>query len=189
MAETYHKVNENVGSGTPIIQVNCGECPEVKVSVPETLINQIRPGSEVAVTFDAMPKQNFTALVTEVGIDSAESGAAFPMTVALQEGCEEIRSGMAADVVFQLETREGQPVIVIPGIAVGEDRNGHFVFALRKDASGAWSAQRRSVEIGEFIGRDIVILSGLNEGEPVVTAGVRRIDDGQQVKLLTSRER
>ena len=184
VAETYKKVNENVGAGTAVMRVNCGDCLEVKVSVAEAFINQVTSGSEVSVVVDALKNKKFKAIVTEVGIASTESGAAYPVTAALQEGCNEVRSGMAADVIFNLARGDGKPYIGVPALAVGEDRNGRHVFVLKENSDGNWQANRRKVEIGEFVNEDLSILSGLEANELVITAGIRRIVDGQKVKLL-----
>lgn len=188
VAETYMKINENVNAGTSIMRVNCGECLEVKVSVAEAFINQISSGSEVEVLIDAIQEKRFKAVVTEVGIASTETGTAYPVTVALQEGCDDIRAGMAADVLFRLARGDGKPYIGIPAIAVGEDRYGRFVFVLSKNSEGDWIVNRRPVTIDEFAEKDISVLSGLEANELIVTAGIRRIVDGQKVKPLTMPE-
>jgi len=189
VAATYIKENENVSAGTAIAKVNCGECPEVKISVSSSFISQILAGSEVEVSFDAFADQHFKAIVTEVGVSSADTSTAFPVTVAMQEGCDQIRAGMAADVSFTLDSGGGNASIMLPEVAVSEDRKGRYVFILQQDANENWITQRRSVEIGEFGMDGLMISSGVTEGELVVTAGVRRIIDGQKVKLLADMEK
>ena len=44
--------------------------------------------------------------------------------------------------------------------------------------------RRRAVTVGELTGDGLEILSGLEDGEMVVTAGVRRLSNGEQVKVL-----
>ena len=188
VAETYMKVNENVNAGTAILKVNCGDCADVSIAVPGSFINQIRSGSEVSVKIDAFAEQEFRAIVTEVGVSSASTSSAFPVTVALQEGCEQIRSGMAADVTFRVNDENSRGSIVVPEVASAEDRQGRYVFVLSKSDGDTWLAERRSVETGELGPRGLEIVRGLKEGEYVVTAGVRRIVDGQRVKLLPSME-
>ena len=73
-------------------------------------------------------------------------------------------------------------------VAVGEDRDGRFVFVLESmtgGESGASTAvvQRRAVTVGELTGDGLEILSGLEDGELVVTAGVRRLSSGEQVEV------
>ena len=45
-------------------------------------------------------------------------------------------------------------------------------------------AGRRSVDVADVSGSGIVIASGLTPGERIATAGVRRLEDGQTVRLL-----
>jgi multidrug efflux pump subunit AcrA (membrane-fusion protein) len=45
--------------------------------------------------------------------------------------------------------------------------------------------QRRSVVLGEIFGRDkVVIESGVKVGERVVVAGVYRLQEGEEVKII-----
>ena len=44
--------------------------------------------------------------------------------------------------------------------------------------------RRAPVEIGELTRDGLEIVSGVTEGQVVVTAGVRRLTDGQSVRLL-----
>jgi multidrug efflux pump subunit AcrA (membrane-fusion protein) len=39
------------------------------------------------------------------------------------------------------------------------------------------------VSVGEFRDNDILVLSGLADGEQVVTAGVNRLHEGQRVRM------
>lgn len=189
IAERFVERNQNVAIGQSIVRLDCGDCPEVTVSVAETIIEGIQPGTNVEVSVDALPGQSFDAKVTEIGVASGRAGTAYPVTVVLQEQCDAVRSGMAADVAFSfpLETAPGE--LIVPGLSVGEDREGRYVFVLEPDDEGNWRARRRPVEMGEVLGDyGIVIRSGIHEGELVVTAGTRRITDGQQVKLLAAGE-
>lgn len=184
IAETSVKENENVSAGEAVVRVNCGECSEVTVSVPETFIGGVQAGDPVEVMIDALRGQAYAASVTEVGVTSAQAGTTFSVTVALTHNCPNVRSGMAADVRFTFVSEGGEDRIFAPGVAVGEDRSGRYVFILSPAGGGYWTANRRSVEIGAIYPGSIEVKSGLEEGELVVTAGVTRITDGQRVSLL-----
>ena len=184
IAETYVKENENVATGQSVARVNCGQCSEVAVTVPETFIGRVYPGMEVGVAVNAFSDQALPAAVTEVGVASGTTGTAFPVTVILTGECPELRSGMAADVSFVFEPDVDRPMLIVPGLSVGEDRIGRFVYVLKESADGIWVTTRREVEIGEVRSDGIEIVQGLREGELIVTAGVRRVIDGQKVRLL-----
>ena len=163
--------------------MNCGECAEINVAIPETIINLVKEESDVTVTADAYPGQEFKAMVTEVGVATG-AGATFPVKVKLTGDCPGFRSGMAADVQFDFGTSTGAHALVVPPVSVGEDREGRYVFVLQEEG-GHWYARRRAVDVSdEGTGSGLQITSGLDEGELVATAGVRRIQDGIEVKLL-----
>ena len=187
VAQTFVELNQNVTAGQPILRVNCGQCAEVVVSVPELDISRINAGTTVAVAVDAIPDEVLTGVVNEVGVATGGGGATYPVTVALQEGCGSVRSGMAADVTFRFPTAGPSGSLVVPFVSVGEDVNGRFVFVLEPaegEAGEQWIAKRRAVTVAGPTAEGLAITSGLSDGELIATAGVRRLTDGQEVTLF-----
>lgn len=185
IASVSVEVNENVGSGEVVAVLTSGSELEVQVAVPGVVIAEIREGSPVTVTFDAVPGREFGARVTEVGVTATRLGTTFPVRVRLNEADPAIRPGMAAEVAFRFSVTGGRNLMVVPPIAVGEDRSGRFVFVVEPSDSGLGVVHRRSVTVGDLTGDGLEILSGLSDGDRVVTAGVTRIQDGNQVRLGT----
>jgi RND family efflux transporter MFP subunit len=176
--------SENVTAGKPVATLSAQGRPEVQVAVPEVLIAQIETGSEVSVAFDAIPDREYRATVTEVGVASTGFATTFPVTVRLDRNAPDVRPGMAAEVSFALATEGPAERIIVPAVAVGEDRQGRFVFTVEPTDGGLGVAHRVAVTVGELTSDGLEILSGLQEGDLVITAGVSRIVDGQRVKLL-----
>lgn len=184
VAEIFAEVNQNVSPGQAVMRLNCGHCAEVVVSVPDTDIARVTEGMAVRASINALPDLDLPGVVQEVGVTTGARSTTYAVTVALQQRCESVRSGMAVDVTFDFPTAGESSNLVVPYVAVGEDRDGNFVFVLESDAEGRLLAVRRPVEIGAASADGIVITQGLSAGELVATAGVRRLKSGQQVKLL-----
>jgi RND family efflux transporter MFP subunit len=182
------EVNENVTVGQTAVVLTSGSRPEVQVAMPEVFIAQVREGEAVEVTFDALPGETFTATITEVGVAAGGLATTFPVTVSLSEASPEILPGMAAEVAIVFEALGGQDRIAIPPFAVGEDRQGRFVFIAEPGTDGLATARRRVVKVGDLTGGGLEILEGLEEGELLITAGVSRIEDGMQVRLLRTND-
>ena len=186
IAQTYVKENENVMATQPVVRLNCGECPEMEAYLPETHIGFVRGGMPVQVTVDAFPDRRFEAVVTEIGVTAGDAGTTFPVTAILTGECPSMRTGMAADIHFSFSMPDQEGLIQLPSVSVGEDRDGNFVFVLEQN-DGTWSARRRAVVVGGITDRAaLIIRDGLSEGEFVATAGVRRLQDGLEVRLLDS---
>jgi RND family efflux transporter MFP subunit len=177
--------NENVAPGQSIVLLTSRRALEVEVDVPEGVISQIERGSAVTVTFDAIARERFEAEVTEVGVAPAQLSSTYLVTVELGRSHPGIRPGMAAEVQFSFELDEPGGALWVPPEAVGEDRDGRFVYAVERTGDERGAVHRRDVEVGRISSDGLEILSGLSEGDLVVTAGVSRLTDGEEV-LLTS---
>jgi multidrug efflux system membrane fusion protein len=176
--------NEIVGPGQPVAELQLGEHLEVALDVPEVYINDVRREDAVTITVTAANTTTLTGTVFEVGIPLA-GGGSFPVSVRLAAGAAGVRSGMAAEVTFELEheQEEGPQAIRIPLTAVGEDRNGRFVFIIEDEKEQTGKVARHTVTVGTIEGDRLQILSGLDAGAKVVTAGVSRIQDGLRVRV------
>lgn len=186
VAQILVDTSEAVNPGQGVIRVNCGSCAKVKVSVPDQLINNIQKGDSVKVVTSAFSGQQFDAKVTEVGV-AASSGGAFPVEALLQGECPSLRAGMAASLIFdftQLLQADNAKQLLVPYLSIGEDDKGNFVYVLNPIGDGIYKAERRSIEFVPSNDNGAEIISGVKAGELVATAGVRRLLDGMEVKLL-----
>lgn len=185
IAAVLAEVNENVQSGQAVATITSEGELEVGISVPENLIGQISSGDTGTVTFDAIADETFQATVTEVGVSSTAAATTFPVTLRMTEEDERIRPGMAADVTFSFRgTDRAEGVVLVPPVAVSEDREGTYVFVVERKGDDRGTVSRRAVQTGELGTEGLEVLNGLSEGEMIVTAGVSKISDGLEVKLL-----
>jgi RND family efflux transporter MFP subunit len=176
------EVNENVSSGQKLFLLTAGSDIEVEVALPGALIADIDEGQSAEVTFDALPGRRFSARVTEAGVAAVGTATTFPVTVRLEEADPGIRSGMAAEVSLEFGGGTASKRMLVPAVSVGEDRDGRYVFVFEEAGDGQGVVRRREVSVGELTADGIEILAGLTEGEVIVTAGVRRLSDGEEVR-------
>ena len=177
------EVNEYVQAGELVATLLAGDQIEVSVSVPASVIRSVKKGAKAMARFDSLDGKTFSGTVTEVGVSSAGGATTFPVTVRLSEGENQVRAGMTADVTFVFASTTVGPKYSLPISAVGEDREGRFVFMLQNEGDGLGTVHRSPVEVGEILSDGIEILSGVEPGNLVVTAGVSRIYDGLQVRV------
>ena len=175
--------NENVGVGSTIAQVNCGDGWELKIDVPESLISTFFEGLTGSVQFSALRGKLFPAEVTEIGTATG-GNTTFPVTLTLDEIPQIIRSGLAAEVTFQFEDQlAGDTGFYLAPSVVGQDEAGTFVYVIEpSEQPGAAILRRRSVEVGGISEIGLEILGGLNDGDKVVTAGQSTASDGLLVR-------
>jgi hypothetical protein len=68
--------------------------------------------------------------------------------------------------------------VLVPAAAVRVEGKSGIVFVVADD-----KAQRRAVTLGQSVGPDRQVLSGLSAGERVVLSPPASLDDGAAVKL------
>ncbi|NML64054.1 efflux RND transporter periplasmic adaptor subunit [Hymenobacter sp. RP-2-7] len=87
-----------------------------------------------------------------------------------------LKDGLSG-VVKVLNTQSGNR-LVIPNKAIIEQMGENFVYVARGD-----SAQQQKVQLGPRLRDDIVILSGLKDGEKVIIDGVQKLRDGAKIQV------
>lgn len=183
IASVLVDVGENVQPGQPVADLTSVANLEVQVAVPEGMIAHVREGDSLTVRFDAVPGRNFPARVSEVGITTSAFATTYPVTVVLDSVVAELRSGMAAEATFRLGASGEPERFLVPPVAVGEDREGRFVYVVEPADSPYAVAHRRGVTVGGLEEGGLEVFEGLSDGDRVVTAGVSRIRDGLLVLL------
>ena len=184
VATVEAEVNENISAGSPVVVLNVAATPEVEVGIPELLIGEIERGARVStITFTALPGRRATGIVSEVSPSTAEGTTTYPVRIRLTSGAEGVRPGMAAEAEFRVNGDGGPSSLVVPPHAVGEDRQGRFVWVVQPTGDGEATVSRREVDTGGLRANGIEVLDGLRAGELVVTAGVSGLEEGQRVRM------
>ena len=73
------------------------------------------------------------------------------------------------------------PGLTLPVTAVTRISGQYFCFVAEQGQNGL-VARQRPIQVGELIGNDYVVASGLKPGDRVITAGIQKIGDGAPVK-------
>lgn len=183
VAQVLVSEGENVGAGQPVVVLASGSRPEVILGIPASLIQRVSEGMEAVSRFTALPDRAFAGRVTEVGV-ATTTATSFPVTVRLDDPTTDVLPGMPAEVTFSFPPVDDRAHIRVPPVAVGEDRAGRYVWIVEVSEGGLGVTRRRDIETGELTSEGLDVLAGLVEGERVVTAGVSRVQEGQQVRLL-----
>ncbi|MEM9664297.1 MAG: efflux RND transporter periplasmic adaptor subunit [Bacteroidota bacterium] len=184
VAQVAVEANETVSPGQVIVVVNSEGRPEVEVAIPESFIGRIRPGQGAEASFDAVGETALVATVTEVGT-ATTGGGTFPVTVRLNRDTDAVRPGMAAEVTFQIEGQAADASrVLVPPEAVEQDQQAMYLFVLQPQEGGLAVAERRTVTLGALTVEGLEVVEGVRDGEYVATAGLRTLQEGQQVRLL-----
>ncbi|WOH36515.1 efflux RND transporter periplasmic adaptor subunit [Thalassotalea fonticola] len=177
--------SQQIGAGQAAFEVEGNHGFEIEVLVPETLIQELKQDTFLAIRFPVLTGVTMQGRINEIGT-RAQSANAFPVTVILAETNNKLRAGMTAEVDFVFDgigrTGYKGKTIAVPMTALraGLDQKS-YVFVYDIEAS---VVRLRQVQTENILNNLVYLSSGLSDGEIIATAGVAFLRDGQQVTLL-----
>lgn len=178
--------SQQVGPGQPVLRIQgTADNVEVVISVPETFVHRVQPGSEHTVTFPARPGLSAPGRVTEIGSDATELNA-YPVTLLLGDTDNPPRPGMTAEVALPLESAgdvtAAPGLIAIPVAAfLAVEGQGRVVFVYDENTG---TVRRRPVSITQLSVDSALVNEGLRAGEIIASKGLEFLRDGEPVLLM-----
>jgi RND family efflux transporter MFP subunit len=154
----------------------------VTLSVADRDLVRLSAGDVARVEFDALPGQSFTARVTELGGGASPLTGTHPVEVTLDASgsggsIDRLAPGMVARV--EIIPASAETVLLVPVESLIEAHGDQAtVFSVENGV-----ARRKRVRIGRLQGENVAVLSGLDAGATVVTAGGPWLADGTPVRV------
>ena len=175
-----------VGPGSPVLVLAKTDVVKIVVGVPDTTVRSIKLGQRVDVTVDAFADRTFQARISRIASAADPKTRNFEVEVAIPN--RESRAEGGNDRFAAIGDRRR---------STGSSRRFRFrcrrscrrtdgkyaVFVVAASKEGHM-ASLRPVEIGRVIGTDISVVSGLTNGDEVITAGANLLKDGQRVEVV-----
>ncbi len=176
-ARNYDK-GDMYSMAQPIFVVEQIQPVKMLVNVSESLFTQVSEGMEFDITVDAYPNEVFKGKVNLLYPTVNAATHTFPVEVICENKDQRLRPGMFARVTANFGTNHH---IVIPDNAVVKQQGSgeYFVYVLQSDNTVKYTL----VQLGKRMGNRYEIVSGLNEGDRIVTEGQVRLKDGVSVTV------
>ena len=184
ISEIMAKENEMIGAGMPVVIFSSNGNVEIKTQVAENVIQRIKIGQTVKITFTAIPDKEYKGEVSEIGKNTGRMST-YPVIIDLSDVYEEILQGMACNIEMTFESAENSNLIIVPSDAVAHDEGGDFVYTIKNSKEkGFYIAKRKNVVLGKLASEGYEIKEGLNVDDIIIIAGLSFMYDGRKVRLL-----
>ncbi|XXF78524.1 efflux RND transporter periplasmic adaptor subunit [Myxococcaceae bacterium GXIMD 01537] len=175
----FGQVGEEVTAMPPtrLISLVDTAAMEVRLNVPETVVDAVSPGMTVEGTVSPSGR-GFSAKVRTVGatVDAASRTVEVLLDVTKAEGVT-LRSGALVQVAFTEPARENGPFL--PANALQSDTSGSFVWLVDNGV-----AKRRLVKTQPLTPDTVRVVEGLTGTERVVLMGAATLREGAAVRSL-----
>lgn len=150
---------------------------KIKVNVDEKNIAGLKVGQEAKITSSVIPNKSWTGNITFIA-PKADASLNFVVEVEVKNNQEnDLKAGMYGTVTFG--SGEKQAAFVVPRTAFVGNVSSNKVFVV-KDGK----AKLTEVTSGRNFGDYVEIISGLNEGDQVVTTGQINLLDDTAVEII-----
>jgi len=145
--------------------------PLATFQVSEIDVSSVKPGQQATITLDSIPDKTFTGEVVSVDkIGSVSSGVTnYPVIIRFDTSAEQLLPNMTASANIIIERKTD--VLIVPSSAV-QSQAGQSAVRVLRNAQG----QSVTVETGISSDTQTEILSGVTEGETVIT-GTESVSD------------
>jgi len=170
------EIGQVVSAGQIVVTVVQDGEREVEITVPENRIQEFRKAGQIKVAFWALPNIMVDGNVREIAPMADQTTRTFKVRISLLNPPPEIKLGMTASV--NLSASNAQPAVVIPLAAVYQEGDVANVWVVKDDVLTLCP-----IQTGSFGNGDVQVLSGLQQGDRIVIAGVHKLKEGQKVKV------
>ena len=164
-----------LGSNSLIITLDDLKKIVIDIKVPENYVGILKPGLKAEIKNSAFNK-NFKGIVESISSRIDPSTRSILARIIVDNSNFEIIPGqlMTVKVIYD-ETNQ----IGVPESAVTIQGNTAFVYVVNTD-----TAEKKNIKMGKRNFGKVSIVSGINEGDMVISEGVSKVRNNAKVKII-----
>jgi RND family efflux transporter MFP subunit len=151
---------------------------QLKINVSESFYSKVKTGMPVDVKVEVFGDETFNGKVSLIYPIIDDRTRTFGVEVKINNGNGKVRPGMFARVKINFGTEKH---VVVPDMAVIKQSGSaeRYVYVYNNG-----KVNYRKVELGQRLGAEYELLSGIENGEMVVVSGQSKLNDGVEVEVV-----
>lgn len=167
-----------VSPGTALFEIVNINTLKLSVLVDESQVGKIALGQHVDIKVNVLPNDSFSGKITFIAPKS-DASLNFPVEIEVQNRGN-LKAGMYATATFITNSgTETKNMMTVPATAFVNGVSSGQLFVVNNG-----TAKLIKVQTGKVYGDKVQILSGLTEGEQVVTSGQINLDNGSKINII-----
>ena len=178
-------VGSNLAPGlTPILRIINIEKMKVIAEIPEIHIPYIKKNKNVKIYVPILDKQ-ILGNISSVGNFINPNNRSFSIEIKLFNESNELKPNMT--VSLEINDYQNENAILIPSKDILEDEEGNFyVYKLVSDSNDSYKSNKIMILKGKSYNNMTEIKTGLKEDDLIINDGLRQVEDGQIVKVIST---
>ena len=178
------EIGSLVGPNVIAFQVADTRSMKAVFAVPDVLVSQLKTGSPLTLTTEAVPGVGFGGTITRIPPNADQTTRVFDVEVTIPNDRGLLRTGMIASLKLEGAQAASHPTVPIASVVrpPGQD-HGYAVYIAERHGPRV-TARLRIVELGDIVGNQIAVTRGLTPGDRVIVRGAGIVTDGQEIRIL-----
>jgi len=178
-------VGQYLNVGTVIVALESSDPIYAEFAIPQQHIGKIALKKKIRLSANGVSDAEFDGEITAINSLVDETTRNIAVEATLPNAQHQLRAGMFVNVEVLLPEQSG--VLTIPASAISYAPYGDSVYIVKegkdKDGQPQKQAIQQFVKLGASRGDQISVLSGLKEGDEIVTSGVFKLRSNLPVQI------
>ena len=152
----------------------------IDIKIPESYVGILKPGLKAEITSSALSEKNFKGKVSSISSRIDPSTRSILARISVNNKNFEIIPGqlMTVKIIYDEINQIG-----VPESAVTIQGSTAFVYTVSNE-----TAEKKNIEIGKRNFGKVSVLSGIDEGDIVITEGVSKVRNNAKIKIINPRK-
>ena len=182
------EVGALVNTGSLAFMLGDTSVMKIIFGAPDAVVEHLRIGHAVSITFSAIPGRTYAATITRLAPSADQRSRTFDVEAQIPNPSGDVRVGMIAFVSLGQASdggaAPGQVLLPLTSVVRSpHDPRGFAVF-VAQGGGNETTVQVHDVQVGDVVGNSLLVESGLQAGDRVVTTGATLVKDGGAVRIL-----
>jgi membrane fusion protein (multidrug efflux system) len=182
-------LGQYLAAGTTVVTLQALDPILIDFYVPQQALESVRVGQAVYASVDTYPGVRFPGIIESINSKVDASSRNVQIRGSFKNADRRLIPGMFASVAIDAGSATSE--ITVPATAITYNPFGDTVYVVQhggKDASGNSrdTVQQRFVKLGGTRGDQVAVVSGIQAGDVVVSAGQLKLRNGASVVVNNS---
>jgi len=181
------EIGSLVGPSVTAFQI--ADTKEMKAifAVSDIEVGQLKQGQVQTLRSEALPGVQLEGQITRIAPSADQNTRTFDVEITIPNRDDRLRVGMIASL--KLANNASAPAATAATIPINavvrppEDPSGYAVY-VAVDEGGKTIARMRTVRLGDIVGNEIAVDSGVAVGDRVVVRGATMVTDGEEIRII-----
>lgn len=171
-------VGDYVNAGQSLVTITDTGTLRIDYSVPSRYSLQLQLGQDVQVTADFLPGKKFAAKVSYIASDVDPVTQTIEVHALLDNQEQQLKPGQSVNITQTVGVHEN--ALLIPADTLIANINGNYVYTVKDNKIFAVP-----IEVGDHYKDQVIVLSGLQPSQKIVSEGQFQVKNGAQVQVVS----